>query len=157
MLGKDGLLAPGRHKVTAAEFKATFVEAFPASSTRAPLHTRWLRHRAAILGYVPIVSQWIDGSFVTDKADPGDIDVVTVMTEVDYNALTPVEQSVLGSVLAGKATKAVWSIDSYPVFVVPAGHAAEAAVQKAVDGWHHEWSRVRGRPGVTKGYLEVTP
>ena len=102
MLGTDGLLAPGRHTVTAAEFKATFVEGFPDSSTRAALYTRWLRHRAAILGHVPILSQWIDGSFVTNKDDPGDIDVVTIMNESDFIALAPVAQSMLASLLAGK-------------------------------------------------------
>ena len=157
MLGTDGLLAPGRHTVTAAEFKATFVEGFPDSSTRAELYTRWLRHRAAILGHVPILSQWIDGSFVTNKDDPGDIDVVTIMHESNFIALAPVAQSMLASLLAGKKTKAVWGMDSYPVYVVPSGHPAEAAVQKAADGWHSEWSRVKRRPGVIKGYLEVTP
>ena len=157
MLGTNGLLVPGRHKVTAADFKATFVDAFPNSATRAPLHQRWLRHRAAILSHVPVVSQWIDGSFVTDKENPGDIDLVTVMQASDFDALSSVAQSLLDSLLHGKATKAAWGMDSYAVFLVPVGHAAETAVQKAAERWHHEWSRVRGQPSATKGYLEVTP
>lgn len=157
MLGTDGLLPPGRHRVTAEDFKAHFVTAFPTSKVRAPLYQRWLQHRVAMLSFVPILSQWIDGSFVTDKEDPGDIDLVTVMEASAYDALTPVQQLLLDALMAGKATKAVWGMDSYAAFVVPPNHPHHAAVQAGANGWHHEWSRVRGRAGATKGYLEVTP
>lgn len=157
MLGSNGLLVPGRHPVTTSAFKAHFVEAFPNSASRAPLYQRWLRHRLAVLSYVPIISQWINGSFVTDKEDPKDIDLVTLMRAADYDALLPVQQSMLTSLMSGKATKAVWGMDSYAVLTVPPMHASAAAAQQIANGWHYEWSRVRGRPGAQKGYLEVAP
>ncbi len=69
------LLDPGIHSATIDEVEATCVAPFPADKKRI-----WLLNRLKI--YVEHFSKldamfefWLDGSFVTTKHNPGDIDV----------------------------------------------------------------------------------
>lgn len=155
MLGQDGLLPAGRHVVTADEFKAYFVDAFTASTVRARQYTRWLRHREALSSVIPIQTQWIDGSYVTSKIDPGDIDVVTMIDALAFDALAPALQTMVGSLLGGKNTQAIWGIDSYPILAYPGGHALQADTARMVAYWDDQWQRVKGDIQLKKGYLEV--
>ena len=78
---ENGYLLP--HDVletTLDEFQAVFVDAFPESETR-----RWLfdNYLDWIFDFqrdiFPYFTQWIDGSFVTQKLNPKDIDFVTFL------------------------------------------------------------------------------
>lgn len=57
MLNADGLLPPGRIRVTVDQVKVMFVDAFPDSATRPALYQAWVRHRQAVEAVVPIVAQ----------------------------------------------------------------------------------------------------
>ncbi|UJP40818.1 DUF6932 family protein [Cellulomonas palmilytica] len=155
MLGENGYLPVGRHVVTAEEFKQHFVDAFPESKTRARLHRRWERHLEALTSVIPVEAQWIDGSFVTGKVDPGDIDLVTFIDGPQYDALAPGLQSMVAALLAGKQTKAVWGMDSYPAFRYPQGHPAQPLADDGINEWHEFWQKQREQDGLVKGYLEV--
>jgi hypothetical protein len=156
MLGPDGFLRPGRHLVTIEEFKQHFVESFDGSTARGRLFTRWVRHREALISVIPIMSQWVNGSYVTSKIDPGDIDVVSLIDGPTYDGLAPGLQSMAGALLAGRGTQAHWGIDSYAVPVYPEGHSLHKATLKAYAYWDNQWQRVKGDIQGTKGYLEVT-
>lgn len=155
MLGPNGYLPQGRHSVTVDEFYEQFVTAFPSSKTRERLYRRWARHREALSSVLPVQAQWIDGSYVTSKVDPSDIDMVSVMDGEAYDRLAPTVRSLVEPLIAGKATKAVWGMDSYPVFRWPEGHPLEAASQLAELEWDTFWQRQRNMTGLVKGYLEV--
>src|SRR3954452_15377682 len=86
-LDADGLLPPGRHTASVAEVKAAFVDPFGGSASRMAIFTGWRMHRESLQNVVPGMYQWIDGSFVTSKLDPGDIDVVTFIDGVQYDAM----------------------------------------------------------------------
>jgi len=66
--------------ITLSEFQRVFVDAFPKSDTR-----RWLFNN--YLDWVfdfqrdvfPYFTHWVNGSFVTQKLDPRDIDFVTFL------------------------------------------------------------------------------
>ena len=155
MLGPNGYLPLGRHSVTVDEFYEHFVTAFPSSKTRERLYQRWARHREALSSVLPVRAQWIDGSYVTSKVDPADIDVVSLMDGEAYDRLAPTVRSLVEPLIAGKATKAVWGMDSYPVFRWPAGHPFESATQQAELEWDTFWQQQRNMTGLVKGYLEV--
>ena len=155
MLGADGRLPLGMHRVSVDEFREHFVDAFPESKTRARLFVRWERHRAALVSILPIKAQWIDGSYVTNKPDPRDVDLVTVMDGLLFEALAPALQDMAGALLDGKKTKAIWGMDSYPVFEFPAGHPAKAATDAAAVEWRSQWQGDRDHDGFVKGFLEV--
>lgn len=67
-------------ETTLDEFQQVFVDAFPRSTTRKRLFDNYLDwvfdFQRDIFGYF---TQWIDGSFVTRKENPNDIDFVTFL------------------------------------------------------------------------------
>lgn len=155
MIAADGRLPLGMHRVTVDEFREHFVRAFPESKTRARLFMRWERHRAALASILPIKAQWIDGSYVTNKPDPADVDLVTVMDGLVFEALAPALQDMAGALLDGKKTKAIWGMDSYAVFEFPEGHRAKVAADAAAVEWRSQWQSDRDHDGLVKGFLEV--
>ncbi len=106
---------------------------------------------------VVLRAQWIDGSFVTSKLDPGDIDVVTIFDGVAFNGLEPWQSALAQSIMSGHRDRDFWGIDSFAVprydaNVDPVGHA-DYLRQCAY--WHHQWGRVRDDDDAVKGYVEV--
>lgn len=70
------LLPVGRHPTELETLKQLCVDAFPASATRRPIMAGLLcvvrqLSRLGIIGEL-----WVDGSFLTSKVDPEDVDVV---------------------------------------------------------------------------------
>ena len=61
-----------------ATFQTTFVDEFPNSQTRHYLFNNYLEYlRLFSRNITPKFEQWINGSFVTQKENPNDIDFVT--------------------------------------------------------------------------------
>lgn len=75
---QTGLLPLGRYGVTLDDIKLHYVDAaqFQASTTRAEIWQHLESATAGIRSVVPVVCVWIGGSFLTDKMDPDDIDLV---------------------------------------------------------------------------------
>lgn len=66
--------------VTLEEMREVFVDAFPESETRKRLFDNYLNWIFDFQRDVfPYFTQWIDGSFVTQKLNPKDIDFVTFL------------------------------------------------------------------------------
>lgn len=152
---ETGLLPPGRHVATVDEVQATFVEAFSDSTRRQAIFDSWLRHRDSLRYVLSADRQWIDGSFVTSKPEPADIDVVTFVDADEYNALPPWRQALGLSLLLGHNNRDFWQVDSFAVPVVADADSPEyGAYAGQVAYWEHQWSHTR-TPGEEKGYLEV--
>lgn len=155
MLDAEGFLPPGRCRVTVAEFREAFVDAFPSSKRRPVIFDRWLQHREALSSLVSVQAQWIDGSYVTGKLEPGDIDVVTILDGPTTDTLPVTRLPLLKSLLDGPRTKASWDVDSYPLAVYPEDHPAHEIYLKMRGYWDWWLGRVRDRETQVKGYLEV--
>lgn len=70
------LLKPGLHRVQTLDLRRLCVEAFPRSGTR-PIIMQGLQRLIAILESRRITGElWVDGSFLTEKIDPEDVDIV---------------------------------------------------------------------------------
>jgi hypothetical protein len=155
MLNADGLLPAGRVRVTVEEFHGAFVEPFPESKTRERLFDRWQDHRAALASMLPLTAQWIDGSFVTAKVDPGDIDLVNVLDGVQLDAVPENRRAIARMMLSGQSTRNLWGIDSYPLPEYPDGHPFHNEYLRFRGYWDRWFGLVRGNDQATKGYLEV--
>ena len=83
-LTNDGVLPPGVHSATLAEVRA----AFATTPYRLSLYGG-LRVALADLVAINCDRAWLDGSYVTDKAVPGDYDLCWDTTGVDWTALDP--------------------------------------------------------------------
>ncbi len=76
----DGLLVPYTAVISDLKsFKKTFVSGFPGSTTRGGIFGNYLDWLATFRSSVCEAGfyQWIDGSFVTRKNNPNDLDIVT--------------------------------------------------------------------------------
>ena len=77
-LNQDGLLPEGIHDCTLEEIKARF-GSFQATDQRQRLLARLESFLAEVRAAGLVRSVLVDGSFVTSKADPQDIDLVVVV------------------------------------------------------------------------------
>jgi hypothetical protein len=62
------------------EFEEYFVDNFPKSTTRKRLFEHWMDYIFDFQQEVyPYFEQWIDGSFISEKLNPADLDFVTLL------------------------------------------------------------------------------
>jgi len=149
----DGLLPSGRHAATASEIEQRFVNTFPTSLTRRALLDGWRQRTEELLTLIEVESEWINGSFVTTKRDPRDIDMATFVRMDAWDALdVPSRQRVL-ALTQGPGAKIQFGCDSYLIFISPDGDPMESTYLYWRGYWDRQWSR--DRSGTPKGYVEV--
>jgi hypothetical protein len=98
-------------------------------------------------------AHWVDGSYVTTKLDPADIDVVTVFEGGAYDALDDVDRTLLKGLLSHKISQALHGCDSYFFVEYPPGHPARLQYEAAYAYWDGWFGQDRG--GNPKGYVEL--
>jgi len=146
-------LPPGRHTATVDEVETVLVDGFPTSMRRRPLFESWKALREAITRIVSVTIERIDGSYVTKKDEPEDIDLVTHIPGAELEALDAADRAMLRGLVSHKISQALHDCDSYYCAVFPPGHPHHAVYQAAFDYWDKWFGHDRnGRP---KGYVEV--
>jgi len=142
---ENGVLPEGIHDCDEDEFRRLLVEAFPASATRALIAAGFQRFRDDALSVSLAGTQWVDGSYVTTKLDPNDIDLVTYVPVEHLGALegSPAEPFIVELLAAGPRAQARYSCDSYLVAVAPPGHPLHASFEAARDYWRKWFGRMR--------------
>jgi hypothetical protein len=107
------LYAPGIHTVTEPELKIRTVDPFPGSLRRPLLFSGFTEWLAELRATGATGKCWLDGSFLTDKAEPSDIDLVVFPT---FAALpSPAVQTRLQELFNQAAAKAKYRLDVYLV------------------------------------------
>ena len=90
-----------------------FVTPFPHSSTRKDVMEGYRKHTSELKGIIDEYSQLIDGSFESNKNDPGDIDFVCFMDGDKVDALSSTEKDKLQKLFSGPLTKSTHLCDAY--------------------------------------------
>ncbi len=162
---EDGLLPDGVHDCQETEFRPLLVDSFPDSTSRPIIATGFELLRANAVDCGVSGTQWLDGSYVTNRMDPDDIDLVTFIDVAHLNALqnTPAEAFLVNALAAGPKTPARYRADSYVVAVAPAGHPLHASFEKARDYWRKWFGHMRTilgpdgepLPARSKGILQM--
>jgi hypothetical protein len=141
-LNEHGLLPPGIHDCTLAEIEERFGQ-FHRSDRRCRLFERLKRFHCQATSTGFVLAIIVDGSFVTSKDEPNDIDLVLVVVPThDSTAdLRPFEYNVVSKkrVLREFGFDIVVDIDGTP------------ALAEHVEFF----ARVREQASVTKGLLRV--
>lgn len=127
------LLPPGLHTMTYAALLALCVTPFPDDSTRREIarSVLFIIDRLALNGVTG--EAWIDGSFLTDKPDPGDADIVFFAPREQYNHGTARQQDALAWV--GENLRGSFPCDTYVVLVTPPDSPLYALYQSQRDYW----------------------
>ncbi|NJK83043.1 MAG: hypothetical protein HC912_03720 [Saprospiraceae bacterium] len=152
----EGYLFPiGKITTDISNFEQVFVNAFPTSTTRPRLWANYLQY---IQRFRQEVSnnfvQWLDGSFVTLKENPNDIDMVTFINYHLYESMDAKQQ-----------LEHFWSynleykgLDSYLMGVYPESHRNYLKYQKYCEDWHTRYCNTKQNKEVlyhVKGFIEL--
>lgn len=102
---------------------------------------------------VQIEFEWLDGSFVTTKSDPGDLDVTTFIRGDRLAAISVEDRGRVIDLTLGGRSKLEFGCDSYLVVIWDDGHPWHEHYLQWRGYWDHFWSRHRDNSD--KGYVEV--
>lgn len=150
----SGNLPEGVHHATVAEVRERLVEPFGGSLTRRMIFEWWRHHRRALLDLVEVPEQWLSGSFTSDKADPNDMDLVTVLDGPTFDALPRHRQLLIRPLVAGNYTEQLWQCDNHPVLSYPRDHPGRDAFEVALDRWRDHFGH--DRDGSPRGFVKIT-
>jgi len=143
-LTEEGLLPVGVHSTTFAALKSRFGQ-FQSSDRRVKLCEKLEQFLDVARRSGIVQCLIVDGSFVTSKPTPGDIDLIVVVSpQHDFSSQLPPDAY---NVVAGRRVKALFGFDA---LVAPEGG-------QALEQWVEFFTRVKEKPGARKGILKVVP
>jgi hypothetical protein len=151
----NGYITPSEKITVDLEtLKHYFVDNFPNSETRKGLFDNYLRYLDAFAKEItPNFTQWINGSFVTQKENPKDIDFVTFIDAAIFEQKT--SNGILHNYYSFSWEKE--NVDAYILDVFPENdfnflsHTVELSNQ-----WFRRFKKVKENPNLSKGFLEIS-
>ena len=137
-----------------ADVKRICVSEFPLSKRREPIMTSLEALLAALSSAAVKAQVWIDGSFLTKKIDPDDVDLVVVLQEEDFLLAwaNPTGKDVLERIVRKEFTNPV-KCDSYISLEYPLETPRHALGQKQRDYWLKTFGE--SRSGDKKGMAVI--
>lgn len=147
---ESGHIQPAHaHLMNLQQVEILFVDAFPTSVTRPRLFNNFLQYIDRFQDEVfPYFEQWIDGSFVTQKLNPKDIDMVTFL---DYRIWEKRSDTILDSFWSFSLENE--GIDAYLVAVYPENHRHYPIYLSERALWRERFSS--DRDSYKKGFVEL--
>lgn len=133
------LLAVGFHVMRLAELRALCVDRFPLSKNRGGLMTAVEAVCTSLSTALIPAEVWVDGSFLTEKIDPADVDLAV---RVHAGALPNPGPEQLG-ILDRVTQKKFANCDSYVFAEYPVGHAQHAVGDMMHAYWQRQWGFTR--------------
>ncbi|MBI3821174.1 MAG: hypothetical protein HY289_00670 [Planctomycetes bacterium] len=141
------VLPDGVHVTDEANVRQRLVADFPQSQTRARICEGLFLLRSDALELRLVATQWIDGSFVESKIDPGDVDLVSFM-DADYlNGLDTKAQVFVEACLNGEErTKSKYQSHTFLVPSCLPHHRFHPAFEAARRYWRKWFGHTRRQP-----------
>jgi hypothetical protein len=155
----DRLLPKGVHDATPDEVRMRLVDAFPGSTSRPGIFSGWSAYSASLRALIDVQSEFLDGSFVTSRQEPDDVDMSLWIRALDLDALNPIEEANLNRMLAMQRS---FQCDVYLVPECVQNHPLRPHFDQQRDWTKKYWRAYKDPndvviPGIAKGYLRVTP
>lgn len=158
-----GLLPAGVHSCDEVEFSRLLVNKFPGDPTRATIRNGFFKLRERAESHGVAGTQWVDGSFVTQKHGPSDVDVVLFVKAEVLNDLDDDGKAFVLDVLARPHGAMSFKTDHYVVTVREPGHPQYDAYEKARLYWRDLFGKTKPLPlpaggqvpGLPKGILSM--
>lgn len=155
-------LPPGKYVASISQIRERFVDPYGPDSRRAEIFNGWLSFRQIIHATVTVSGEYLDGSFVTSKEEPSDLDLSMWIDADRLDGLEDYQAQLLIN-LVGPANrsmvKATFHCDPFLVPECALGHSSFAAFQHML--WTETyWASCRQSdgsllPGVEKGFIRV--
>lgn len=151
------LLPAGIHKISPPKLRELTVAGFPLSQSRGNLWKSFEFILKVLIDTAIPCDVWVDGSFLTKKMDPGDIDLIVDIPIEFVDTATPDQLSLIQN-LSDQLYKKSDKLHSFVMFKAPASHVAHADMMRA----HQQWERDFGHAYVSRepkgiALVEVSP
>lgn len=147
------LLTPGQHPMKLPDLRAMCAAAFGSSSTRAQIMDGLERLVGEVQAAGLQGEAWINGSFLTQKMNPVDADLVFMFDVTTIGEPTPGKSQMLQYLATAGHFKPTHMCDAYVVVYWPTGHPHHAKFVPLFDYWNHQWGFDRNK--APKGYAVV--
>ena len=138
-----------------ADFQNHFVNNFPESGTRQKIFESYMDYVHDFQREImPSFKMWINGSYVTKKLNPRDIDFVVFIPHDIYSTHQQLIESKYKTVGAAN----FFSVDAYTVEVFSENHSNFAFTQSDTAywrSWFGETARNRNNQRFQKGFVEI--
>ncbi len=157
-LGFDerGNLKPYKiNEISLIEFEATFVNQFISQSTRKDLFHNYRNYLNGIQDLLKNdFFQWIDGSFITQKVNPKDIDFISFIHFEDYKE----SKEVIEKKFSPQKARELYEVDAYIVPIFPETHPMYFCFQSDKAYWENLFGRTRinrAKKRFEKGIIQI--
>ena len=105
--------------ISIEEFRHTYVDAFSENERRSELFKCYQKYSDDLSKLITNdFYQWIDGSYVSNKQNPRDIDIVSILHYQDYESNLKILQQNFSSI----ASRTKYNVDGYIVVNYPDTH-----------------------------------
>lgn len=144
------LLTPGMHSLTIQDLHDLAVAPFPQDQRRAELYKKLCIWAKALQAAGVNGTLWLDGSFLTEKVNPGDVDCIlwSPSWSDSVGATEQVKQQV-SKLLDRASAKALFDLDFFMESPAPDRVFHREAYWRGILGFCHD--RV-----TAKGFAEIT-
>lgn len=129
--------------MTLPDLRRACVDAFPLSRRRDPIMRSLEAMCLAISSALLQAEVWVDGSFLTQKIEPDDVDVVLVFSELAGGG-TPEQQNIISRIDA-QDFQFPLRCDSYTCKQFPKGHALHGTGEFMRAYWIRQFGFSRGQ------------
>jgi len=143
------LLQPGVHAMTIVQLHALAVAPFPLDLRRAELHRKFTTWAGTLHSTGVAGTLWVDGSFLTEKGGPDDIDCVLWNPGWANPPIAPTANALVQKILEKAHAKSQFGIDLYIENTTPTNVFHREAYWKGVFGFAHD--RI-----TAKGFAEIS-
>jgi hypothetical protein len=127
----------GFHHLTMGDIEQVCVDLFPLSTSRAVIFSGLVTFVETLEAAKVPGQLWIDGSFLTEKIDPKDVDVILKVDGAIYNSGTLEQRQAIDWVNANQ--KLTLRCESYALMQYPIGHFLHDEGLWWYSYWHKQW------------------
>lgn len=138
------------------EFVTIFFNGFQESLTRQKIHEQYIQYLKAFQEEITKdFVQWVDGSFISNKLNPKDIDFVTL---IDYDVYKAKEKLIESKFRKFGFNNNFKMIDAYAIKYYPIDHQKHKITDYDLVYWRNwfgETKKNRARKKFPKGFIEL--
>ena len=138
------------------QFRDFFIDKFELSETRLEIFENYKRYIKDFQHEItPSFTQWINGSFVSNKMNPRDIDFVTL---IDFKIYEENEKLIESKFRKYGAKNHYERIDAYCVKIYPEDHKKSSISKYDLvywRNWFSETKKNRAKKKFPKGFIEL--
>jgi len=152
---KGHLVPYERIQLKNEEFKEFFINNFEPDSTRNKIYESYQKY---LFNFQKEITsnfiQWIDGSFVTNKMNPNDIDFVTLIDHEIYEK----KRDLIDNKFRLKKAKEIYNVDAYTLEIYPEEHKKHSISNIDLvywDSWFSKTKKNWAKKTFPKGYIEI--